>query len=129
MNYNEAATALATRPARPESRSPSTWKRSGWPPYARPDGRPRPCSTPSTRAASSSRAVPSVVEQDIYALEERDFGATKHWHKRICRDWLKTIDALAEDLPLTEMLTGVQDEGVPLPELTGRAGKTGSSRQ
>lgn len=38
------------------------------------------------------------VEQDIYALAEREFGVEKHWHKRIVRAGANTI-TIASDVP------------------------------
>ncbi len=38
------------------------------------------------------------VEQDIYALAEREFGVEKHWHKRIVRSGANTL-AIAGDNP------------------------------
>lgn len=38
------------------------------------------------------------VEQDIYALAERDFGVERHWHKRIVRAGANTL-AIAGDNP------------------------------
>jgi Xaa-Pro dipeptidase len=39
-----------------------------------------------------------AVEQDIYALAEREFGVERHWHKRIVRAGLNTL-AIAGDNP------------------------------
>ncbi len=39
-----------------------------------------------------------AVEQDIYALAEREFGVEKHWHKRIVRAGANTL-AIAGDNP------------------------------
>ncbi|WP_404712983.1 M24 family metallopeptidase [Sphingomonas sp. MMS24-J13] len=39
-----------------------------------------------------------AVEQDIYALAEREFGIERHWHKRIVRAGLNTL-AVAGDNP------------------------------
>lgn len=39
-----------------------------------------------------------AVEQDIYALAEREFGIERHWHKRIVRAGLNTL-AIAGDNP------------------------------
>ncbi len=41
-----------------------------------------------------------MVEQDIYALAERDFGVTKHWHKRICRAGANTLTIAADNPPV-----------------------------
>lgn len=41
-----------------------------------------------------------MVEQDIYALAERDFGVTKHWHKRICRAGTNTLTIAADNPPV-----------------------------
>lgn len=44
-----------------------------------------------------------MVEQDIYALAERDFGVTKHWHKRICRAGINTLTIAADNPPVREI--------------------------
>jgi Xaa-Pro aminopeptidase len=44
-----------------------------------------------------------MVEQDIYALAERDFGVTKHWHKRICRAGANTLTIAADNPPVREI--------------------------
>lgn len=41
-----------------------------------------------------------MVEQDIYALAESDFGVTKHWHKRICRAGANTLSIAADNPPV-----------------------------
>lgn len=41
-----------------------------------------------------------MVEQDIYALAERDFGVTKHWHQRICRAGANTLTIAADNPPV-----------------------------
>jgi Xaa-Pro dipeptidase len=43
------------------------------------------------------------VEQDIYALAERDFGVLKHWHKRIVRSGPNTVCVFAEDPPILQI--------------------------
>ena len=40
------------------------------------------------------------VERDIYALAEREFGVTKHWHKRICRAGANTVCVAADNPPI-----------------------------
>ena len=40
------------------------------------------------------------VEHDIYALAERAFGVTKHWHKRICRAGANTLCVAADNPPV-----------------------------
>lgn len=44
-----------------------------------------------------------MVEQDIYALAEREFGVTKHWHKRICRAGINTLTIAADNPPVREI--------------------------
>ncbi len=39
------------------------------------------------------------VEQDIYALAEREFGVTKHWHKRIVRAGANTLATAGDNPP------------------------------
>ena len=43
------------------------------------------------------------IEQDIFALAERDFGVTVHWHKRIVRAGLNTVSIFAENPPVREV--------------------------
>ena len=40
-----------------------------------------------------------MVEKDIYALAERSFGVTKHWHKRIVRAGVNTLSVFADNPP------------------------------
>jgi Xaa-Pro aminopeptidase len=40
------------------------------------------------------------IEQDVYALAERAFGVTKHWHKRIVRAGVNTLATAAENPPM-----------------------------
>jgi Xaa-Pro dipeptidase len=44
-----------------------------------------------------------MVEKDIYALAERSFGVTKHWHKRIVRSGINTLCIAADDPPILEI--------------------------
>ncbi len=46
------------------------------------------------------------VDQDIYALAERSFGVTKHWHKRIVRSGPNTVRIFAENPPVREIADG-----------------------
>lgn len=41
-----------------------------------------------------------MVEQDIYALAEREFGVTRHWHKRICRAGINTLTIASDNPPV-----------------------------
>lgn len=41
-----------------------------------------------------------MVEQDIYALAERDYGVTKHWYKRICRTGINTLTIASDNPPV-----------------------------
>jgi Xaa-Pro aminopeptidase len=43
------------------------------------------------------------VEQDIYALAERSFGVTRHWHKRIVRSGENTLRIAADNPPVREI--------------------------
>ena len=43
------------------------------------------------------------VEEDIYALAERDFGVTQHWHRRIVRSGPNTLTT-ASDYPDARMI-------------------------
>lgn len=45
------------------------------------------------------------VEQDIYALAEREFGVTKHWHKRIVRSGINTLTIASENPPVRDIGT------------------------
>ena len=40
------------------------------------------------------------VEKDIYALAERDFGVTVHWHKRIVRSGVNTLAVFSDNPPI-----------------------------
>ncbi|WEK42262.1 MAG: M24 family metallopeptidase [Candidatus Sphingomonas colombiensis] len=40
------------------------------------------------------------VEQDIYALAQREFGVEKHWHKRIARAGINTLCVAADNPPV-----------------------------
>ncbi len=53
------------------------------------------------------------VERDIYALAERDFGVTRHWHKRIVRAGANTLTLAADNPPL---LT-IQDDDIVFLDL------------
>ena len=44
-----------------------------------------------------------MVEKDIYALAERSFGVTKHWHKRIVRAGVNTLSVFADNPPVREI--------------------------
>jgi len=45
------------------------------------------------------------VERDIYALAERSFGVTQHWHKRIVRSGINTLRIASDDPPVLEIGT------------------------
>jgi Xaa-Pro dipeptidase len=40
-----------------------------------------------------------AVEEEIYALAEREFGVTKHWHKRIVRSGINTLNIASDNPP------------------------------
>lgn len=40
------------------------------------------------------------IERDIFALAEREFGVTVHWHKRIVRAGANTVAIFAENPPI-----------------------------
>jgi Xaa-Pro dipeptidase len=40
------------------------------------------------------------VEEDIYALAEREFGVEKHWHKRIARAGVNTLTIASDNPPV-----------------------------
>jgi Xaa-Pro dipeptidase len=42
-----------------------------------------------------------VVEEEIYALAEREFGVTKYWHKRIVRSRINTLTIASDNAVLT----------------------------
>ena len=44
-----------------------------------------------------------TVEQEIYALAERDFGVTKHWHKRIVRSGANALCTAGDNPPVREI--------------------------
>ena len=44
-----------------------------------------------------------AVEQDIYALAERSFGVTQHWHKRIVRSGPNTLRIAADNPPVHDI--------------------------
>ncbi len=41
-----------------------------------------------------------AVEQDIYALAQREFGVEKHWHKRIARAGINTLCVAGDNPPV-----------------------------
>lgn len=43
------------------------------------------------------------IEQEIYAMAERDFGVTKHWHKRIVRSGINTLTIASENPPVRDI--------------------------
>lgn len=43
------------------------------------------------------------IEQDIYALAERDFGVQTHWHKRIVRAGPNTVSIFNENPPIRQV--------------------------
>jgi Xaa-Pro aminopeptidase len=44
-----------------------------------------------------------TIEQEIYALAERDFGVTKHWHKRIVRSGVNALCTAGDNPPVREI--------------------------
>ncbi|PGH57145.1 aminopeptidase [Azospirillum palustre] len=44
-----------------------------------------------------------AVEKEIYALAERSFGVTKHWHKRIVRSGPNTLCTASDNPPVREI--------------------------
>jgi len=44
-----------------------------------------------------------VIEQEIYALAESDFGVTKHWHKRIVRSGVNALCTAGDNPPVREI--------------------------
>src|SRR6201996_8461728 len=44
-----------------------------------------------------------AVEQDIYALAEKDFGVKTHWHKRIVRAGPNTVSIFSDNPPVREI--------------------------
>jgi Xaa-Pro dipeptidase len=44
-----------------------------------------------------------VVEEEIYALAEREFGVTKYWHKRIVRSGINTVTIASDNPPIREI--------------------------
>lgn len=56
-------------------------------------------STGSITPGRSERAV----EQDIYAMSERPFGVTEHWHKRIVRSGPNTLRIAADNPPMRDI--------------------------
>ena len=45
----------------------------------------------------------AAVERDIYALAEREFGVTRHWHKRIVRAGINTLTVAADNPPVIDL--------------------------
>jgi Xaa-Pro aminopeptidase len=45
----------------------------------------------------------SAAEKDIYALAERDFGVTRHWHKRIVRAGINTLTIASDNPPVRDI--------------------------
>jgi Xaa-Pro aminopeptidase len=43
------------------------------------------------------------VEEEIYALAERELGVTKYWHKRIVRSGINTLTIASDNPPVREI--------------------------